>query len=62
MIYFAWKAGIADAVLCKAIRDAGRGLTATDPGGGVVKRRMARPGGGAGSGLKYLDAAGETDK
>jgi len=31
MIYFAWKAGIADAVLCKAIRDAGRGLTAADP-------------------------------
>jgi hypothetical protein len=34
---FAGKAGIGDAVLCRAIRDAERGLIAADLGGGVIK-------------------------
>jgi hypothetical protein len=41
---FAKKAGIGDAVLCEAIRDAERGLIAADLGGGVIKQRIARPG------------------
>jgi hypothetical protein len=51
---FAWKAGIADAVLCQAIRDAERGLTAADLGGGVIKQRIARPGEGKSGGFRVL--------
>jgi hypothetical protein len=43
---FAKKAGIGDALLCEAIRDAERGLIAADLGGGVVKQRIARVGQG----------------
>ena len=42
---FANKAGIGDAALCKAVRDAERGLLAADLEGGVIKQRIARPGG-----------------
>jgi hypothetical protein len=51
---FAWKAGIADALLCQAIRDAERGLTAADLGGGVIKQRIARPGEGKSGGFRVL--------
>ena len=51
---FARKAGIADADLCKAIDDAERGLVGADLGGGVVKQRIARRGGGKSGGFRTI--------
>jgi hypothetical protein len=51
---FAEKAGISDAVLCRAVRDAERGLIAADLGGEVVKQRIARPGQGKSGGFRTL--------
>jgi hypothetical protein len=51
---FAKKAGIGDVALCEAIRDAERGLIAADLGGGVIKQRIARPGGGKSGGFRTL--------
>lgn len=51
---FAWKAGIGDALLCEAIRDAERGLIAADLGGGVLKPRIGRPGQGKSGGFRTL--------
>lgn len=53
-IRFAKKAGIGDAVLCEASRDAERGLIAADLGGGVIKQRIARPGQGKSGGFRTL--------
>ena len=49
---FADKAGIPDLALCRAACDAERGLIAADPGGGVIKQRIARPGQGKSGGLR----------
>jgi hypothetical protein len=49
---FADKAGIPDLALCRAVRDAERGLIAADPGGGVIKQRIARPGQGKSGGFR----------
>lgn len=51
---FAKKSGIDDASLCKAIRDAERGLLDADLGGGVIKQRVARIGGGKSGGFRTL--------
>lgn len=51
---FAKKAGIGDVALCEAVRDAERGLIAADLGGGVIKQRIARPGGGKSGGFRTL--------
>jgi hypothetical protein len=51
---FARKAGIDDANLCKAVRDAEKGLLDADLGGGVVKQRVARSGGGKSGGFRTL--------
>lgn len=51
---FANKAGIGDAALCEAVRDAERGLIAGDLGGGVIKQRIARPGQGKSGGFRTL--------
>jgi len=51
---FARKAGIGDASLCKAVRDAERGLLDADLGGGVIKQRVARSGGGKSGGFRTL--------
>lgn len=53
-VRFARKAGIDDAALCGAIRDADKGLTAADLGGGAIKQRMARPGQGKSGGFRTL--------
>jgi hypothetical protein len=53
---FARKAGIDDAMLCAAIRDADRGSTAANLGGGVIKQRIARPGRGKSGGFRTLIA------
>ena len=51
---FADKAGISDASLCRAVRDAERGLVDADLGGGVIKQRIARPGHGKSGGFRTL--------
>ena len=51
---FARKARITDAVLCAAIADASRGLIDADLGGGVVKQRVARQGGGKSGGFRTI--------
>jgi hypothetical protein len=51
---FARKSGIDDSSLCKAIRDAERGLLNADLGGGVIKQRVARSGGGKSGGFRTL--------
>lgn len=51
---FASKAGIGDAELCDAVRDAERGLTAANLGGGVIKQRIARLGQGKSGGYRTL--------
>ena len=51
---FARKARITDAVLCAAIADASRGLVDADLGGGVVKQRIARQGGGKSGGFRTI--------
>jgi hypothetical protein len=38
--------------LCRAVRDAERGLIAADPGGGAIKQRIARPGQGKSGGFR----------
>jgi hypothetical protein len=51
---FARKARITDAALCAAIADATRGLIDADLGGGVVKQRIARKGGGKSGGFRTI--------
>jgi hypothetical protein len=51
---FARKAGINDASLCKAVKDAENGLLDADLGGGVIKQRVARSGGGKSGGFRTL--------
>jgi hypothetical protein len=53
---FAKAAAIGDVALCRAIRDAARGLIAADLGGGVIKQRIARPGQGKSGGFRALIA------
>ena len=43
---FAAREGIGDAALCEAVLRARRGLVDADLGGGVIKQRVARKGGG----------------
>ena len=51
---FARKARLADANLCEAIRNAERGLVDADLGGGVIKQRIARSGGGKSGGFLHI--------
>jgi hypothetical protein len=51
---FARKARIADSVLCATIADASRGLIDADLGGGVIKQRIARQGGGKSGGFRTI--------
>lgn len=48
------KVALSDQSLCRAIRDAERGLIAADLGGGVIKQRVARDGGGKSGGFRTL--------
>lgn len=43
---FQRKEGMSDKTLCKAVRDAERGLIDADLGHGLIKQRVARPGHG----------------
>ena len=51
---FARKAGLDDKVLRQAIEAAERGLVDADLGGGVIKQRVARQGGGKSGGFRTI--------
>ena len=51
---FARKAGLADQALAEAVERAGRGLIDADLGGGVIKQRIARAGGGKSGGFRTI--------
>ena len=51
---FARKARISDALLHEAIGSASRGLIDADLGGGVIKQRIAREGGGKSGGFRTI--------
>ncbi len=53
-VRFARKARITDMVLCAAISDVSQGLVDADLGGGVVKQRIARQGGGKSGGFRTI--------
>jgi hypothetical protein len=51
---FARKEGISEAQLCQAVRDANEGKIDADYGGGVIKKRIARPNKGASGGYRSI--------
>ena len=51
---FADREGVEDAALCEAVRRAGEGLIDADLGGGVIKQRIARRGGGRSGGFRTI--------
>lgn len=51
---FARQERIADEALCEAVRRAEAGLVDADLGGGVIKQRLARPGGGKAGGFRSI--------
>jgi hypothetical protein len=51
---FAEHEGIDDAALCDAIQRAERGLVDADPGGCVIKQRIARKGQGKSGGFRSI--------
>jgi hypothetical protein len=53
-VRFARKASLGDSALRKAIADAERGLIDADLGGGVIKQRIAREGGGKSGGFRTI--------
>lgn len=54
-----WQAGerLSDAVLCKAVHEMESGLVDADLGGGLYKKRIARPGAGKSGGYRTLLSA-----
>jgi hypothetical protein len=53
---FARKERIGDELLCQAIERAEKGLIDAELGGGVIKQRIARPGGGRSGGYRTIIA------
>jgi hypothetical protein len=51
---FARRARITDVELCEAVSNIERGLVDADLGGGVIKQRIARKGGGKSGGFRAL--------
>ena len=51
---FASREGISDAMLVAAVSQADRGLVDADLGGGLIKQRVAREGGGKSGGYRTL--------
>lgn len=51
---FARKAGLSDTVLWRAASEADRGLIDAELGGGVIKQRIGREGGGKSGGFRTL--------
>lgn len=59
---FAHRERISDAELCDAVRRASRGLIDADLGGGVLKQRIARRGGGKSGGFRSIILFRREDK
>jgi hypothetical protein len=53
-VRFADREGINDAALCEAVDRARSGLVNADLGGGVIKQRIARKGGGRAGGFRAI--------
>ena len=53
-VRFADRVGLEEAALCEAIERARRGLIDADLGGGVIKQRIARRGGGRSGGFRTI--------
>ena len=53
-VRFADREGLEDAALCEAVRRAREGLIDADLGGGVIKQRIARKGGGRSGGFRMI--------
>ena len=53
---FARREGIADSQLVRAVREIEKGLIDADYGGGLIKKRVARDGGGKSGGYRSLIA------
>ena len=51
---FADREGLEDTALCEAVRRARSGLIDADLGGGVIKQRIARKGGGRSGGFRTI--------
>jgi hypothetical protein len=51
---FSRKAGLSDNALMKAVAEAERGLVDANLGGGVIKQRVAREGGGKSGGFRTI--------
>lgn len=56
------KEDLSDKSLCVAIEEMSRGLIDANLGGGLVKKRVARPGAGKSSGFRTLLATNKNDK
>ena len=56
------KEQLSDEVLCAAVEEMQRGLIDADLGGGIVKKRIARVGGGKRAGYRTLLATNKQDK
>jgi hypothetical protein len=59
---WARKQDLEDLLLCKAVREMLAGLYDADLGGGLVKKRIARPGKGKSSGFRTLLATNRGDR
>lgn len=56
------KENVLDKSLCAAVNEMSRGLIDANLGGGLVKKRIARPGAGKSSGFRTLLATNKSDK
>ena len=59
---WAHKQGLDHGSLCKAVREMAAGLFDADLGGGLFKKRVARPGQGKSGGWRTLVATRKTDR
>lgn len=53
-VRFARQAGLDDTALCQAVHEAEQGLVDANLGGGVLKQRIAQPGGGKSGGFRTI--------
>lgn len=59
---WAQKQGLNDSILCIAVREMMAGLFEADLGGGLLKKRIARPGQGKRGGFRTLVATNKGDR
>lgn len=59
---WARKQGLSASVLCAAVAEIQQGLYEADLGGGLVKKRVARPGQGKSGGFRTLIATNRADR